>query len=132
MDSRGKKTLVSFAISFCLGFLAFALLFFLTHVYTLRSWSDSLFLGGAVSLAAPLLILSARSGAFDVFSYSFYRLGQSFRGDGQSRFATAYDYQEYKKTERTKHPLVLWPYFLISGLFLVSAFILMIIALPRN
>jgi hypothetical protein len=132
MDSRGKQTLISFLVALGLGLLAFGLLFFLTHTYTLKSWSDSLFLGGAVVLAAPLFLLSVRSGAFDVFSYSFYRLGQSFRGDGESRFATAYDYQQFKKGERFKHPRVLWPFFLVSGLLLLSALILMFLALPQT
>jgi hypothetical protein len=131
MKQQRRQHLFRWAVTTALFLGAFALVFFLEvdyqRVYDADAYSNAFFVAGCFILAIPLFILIERSGVFDVFNFSFYRLFESFRADKKKRWDTAYDYQEYQKEHRhLTHPYLL-PFWVEAGVGLVSALICLLI-----
>ena len=91
------------------------------HAYDILS--NGCFAGGAVLLGFPALLWVGRTGTFDVFSYSFYRLAESFRKSGEKRYQTAADYHLEKMERRSRNKPALWPYFALGAIALVLAIV---------
>ena len=96
------------------------------HAYDILS--NACFAGGAALLGFPALLWVARTGTFDVFSYSFYRLAESFRKSGEKRYDTAADYHFEKMERRARNKPVLWPYFALGLLALALAIVFSLLA----
>jgi hypothetical protein len=111
-----------------LGLAAFALILgavilFIRGDYTLAGFSNALFIPGAVVLGFAGLMFVGRHGTFDVASYSFVRLRDSFRRENVKSFEDAYAYSEYKNSQRLRRGFYILPYLVIGGAFLVVAFV---------
>jgi len=128
MDEEKKKLLVNWLASSILLVAIFLLYFLLRKDYSLRGTGDSFLVAGAIVLAFPILGLIGRTGLFDIFSYSFLRLGESFRRENTKRFETAYDYKNYKKEKRSERPPFYLPYFIIGGVAIAIGIVLSLVS----
>jgi hypothetical protein len=114
------------------GVFLFALIFaavvlFLRGDYTFAGFSNALFIPGAVVLGTIGLMFVGRNGTFDIVSYSFVRLRDSFRREKVKSFEDAYAYSEYKNTQRVKRGFYTLPFLVIGGLMLIVALLFALI-----
>jgi hypothetical protein len=107
----------------------FAIILFLNGDYSFNGFSDALFIPGFTLIAVILFMLVGRAGTFDIVSYGFVRLGESFRKSHTKSFEDAYQYSEYKKEQRIKRGVYALPFLIIGGLFVILALIFALINL---
>lgn len=127
MVTSSKKVLINWIVAPSLAAAGFCVIYFSRGDYSWRGVSDAFFVFGVFELLIPVLILLGRTGIFDIFSYSFIRLGESFRHEQTKRWDTAYDYKEYKKDERGKKKPYLLPFLTMGGVLIFLAFIALIV-----
>lgn len=118
MSDEKKKLLINWTVASAIAITIFCLFFFLKRDYTLRGGGDGCLIAGAFLVLCPILGLVGRSGLFDTVSYSFVRLGESFRHDETKRFDSAYDYKQYKRKKRDEKKPFYLPYLVIGGIIL--------------
>ena len=117
-----------------IGVLLFSLIFagvilVIKGDYTFGGFSDALFIPGFSIISVILLVLVGRAGTFDVVSYGFLRLGESFKRTMTKSFEDAYQYAEFKKDQRLKRGIYVLPFFIIGGLLICLALIFALINL---
>ncbi|MCR5490756.1 MAG: DUF3899 domain-containing protein [Bacilli bacterium] len=121
-----RKIIVS-SIAVAIALSAWCLIFFLRQELNLLGASDACFITGAIELAAVAYLLIRRLGAFDIFEYSFYRLGESFKPGRDKRYETAYDFAKNRKEKRQFKKPFFWPFLIVGATLLIVALILMIV-----
>ena len=122
-----KKRVILCVVLTVIAVGVFCAIFFPRQDYSLRGASDACFGVGALYLAAYLYALIRRAGVFDIFEYSFYRLGESFKPGIQKRYPTAYDFSAKRMEKRQERKSFLWPYLILAALFLIIAVIFMLV-----
>jgi hypothetical protein len=127
MDRRIKEILINFLVAFLLGAGVFCLIYFLRRLFDFGGASDACFGAGASLLGITLLIIIGRTGVFDVLFYGFFRFGESFRPDNKKKYDTAYDFKEKKRQDRARSRPLFWPYLGLGGLYLVLAFVFLMV-----
>ena len=75
-------------------------------------WMDALTAGGAVAVFFGLLLLVARLGAFDTFSYSFKKVRGRVDKD-------LYEYSEASAEKRSKQEYTFMPYITVGAVVIV-------------
>jgi hypothetical protein len=109
------------------AFILAAVILFVQGNYTLAGFSNALFIPGAVVLGVIGLMFVGRNGTFDIMSYSFTRLRDSFRREKVKSFEDAYAYSEFKNSQRLKRGFYTLPFLVIGGLFVLTALVLALI-----
>jgi hypothetical protein len=127
MSKETKRIIIDLSVSFLIGAIVFALVFFLRHLYDYGGASDACFAAGASLLFVTLLIIIERTGVFDVAFYGFYRLAESFRPDGKKKYDSAYEFKEMKRESRDRSRPLFWPPLSVGGLFMVLALVFLLI-----
>lgn len=92
--------------------------------YSLRGFSNALFIPGAVLLFVFLLKLLKNKGAFDIITYAGSRLVHGLRNKTVGEFKEAHEYIEDKRIERKKQTFYYLPEITVATLFIVVATIL--------
>ncbi|MCR4562698.1 MAG: DUF3899 domain-containing protein [Bacilli bacterium] len=128
MTDRKISILISFGASLAIAAIAVLLYFFLMPDKNLSTLSNAFLIPGAALVGIGGLMLIWRTGVFDVFAYSFYRLGESFKAGNQKRYDTAYDFQQAKKEKRKKKPMYVWPVLIVGAVCLLVCVILALVA----
>lgn len=90
-------------------------------------YSNAFFASFGVLVLCPLLWVIGRTGVFDVLSYSFYRLFESYKRGGAKKYDTAYDYKVAKQEKREKNKLYLLPFWTFGAVSFLIALILNLI-----
>jgi hypothetical protein len=122
-----KEALICWAISLLIPTIAFCLLFFLRGRYDLAGTINALLLGGASMLGCILLFLLGRTGIFDIASYSFTRLFESFKVGNPKSYQDAGEYCEKKKLKRAQSKVYWFPFALVGGLIVIACIVLSLI-----
>lgn len=115
-----KKRIITYSVLTLLSLLSILL------CYYVAKWglSDCFLVPGISYLAFAILIFIERTGRFDIFSYQFRNLIDSFRKGSPKRYDTAGDYKMAKKLSRENNPFNYLPYLIFGSVFLIVAIIL--------
>jgi hypothetical protein len=126
MSEDIRKKINSWLILIFIALAIFSIIFFARRQMTLQAASDALFATAALILGFVGLMLTARTGVYDITSYSFLRLKESFKKGAPKTFEDAYTYYEYKREKRSKNKPYYLPHLVIGllllGLALLFAF----------
>lgn len=125
--SKNKTYILTFIFSFLFGVAVFCLYFFLKG-QSLKDAIDACSLSGVVLLAAGLLVVIARLGAFDTFSFAFRQTVTSMFSKKPNEYNSLSDYKIAKYDSRkNKKPTQLM--FFLSGLIFILAVVVLEIIL---
>lgn len=127
MKTNFQRTLFAWISSVLVNGLLFTLFLLIKADYSLWGLSDAFFFSGAVALGLNLLGLISRAGTFDMISYTFVKLIDSFRKNKTASHDSAYEYSEAKKARRKEKRTDWLPGVLVPLLMLVVAVILTLV-----
>jgi len=123
MNEKTKKNLISAAIAFSIGLVAFCLVFFLRQDYSSRGASDACLFAGMLLLLVTLLYYVGRTGIFDLFSFTMNAWWQNMRAHPAEQWASPIAYKEYKKENRRKKKAITWPYLAMAAFSIVASIV---------
>ena len=110
MSSKVQRWFVQIAIAVGL----FLVIFFTRPRLDWIAANDSFFVVSAIFFSWVALKWIGDEGTFDVASYSFIKLSDSFKKDSRRSFKDPYDYQKFKEPQRVKSRKTYGSYIIIG------------------
>lgn len=97
--------------------------------YDLYGYEEACFYPGVLLILLGLLVLVASLGAFDMFVYGFRSVFSHMNPDPNhvDKYADYTQYVQEKRNQRQYSKPPLLPFFVVGGLFLLAAIIMMVI-----
>lgn len=132
MEEKEKKIkhlkiyIITLIIALAIGSGIFCLYYFLNKP-VIATACNATILAGISLVGAGMLILLARLGAFDTFSYGFIQLGTAMFGRQPKRYNDMVEYKQIKTEQRKTKSNYYFVVMIAGSLFLIATLILEII-----
>ena len=119
-----KPYIIAGVISLVIGAVIFILIFFLKD-RSLRVAIDGASYAGIILITVSLLLLIARLGFFDIFSYGFKQLGASMFNKNATKYNDYPGYKQQVNSIRVKRSKYYLSILLVGLLYIVAALIML-------
>ena len=132
MEENKKKSIdwkiyiIAAIIALAIGAGIFCLYFFLNNMTIIAACNASIVAGVSLVGLGALIVL-ARLGTFDTFTYGFMQLGSSMFGRQPKKYNDMVEYKQAKYDERKEKSKYYFAIMIVGALFFIATLVLEII-----